>query len=111
MYGLAVVDDRGRVADRVVVRALGWTDTTRLDLRFDAGRLLVTAVSDGPHGLAGRGRLPLPVHLRRGCGIEPGDRVLLAAEPAEGVLTIHPLASLDAMLNTAADPTPKSDAA
>ena len=101
----------GRRALPLPSLALGWTDTTRLDLRFDAGRLLVTAVPDGPYGLAGRGRLPLPVHLRRGCGIEPGDRVLLAGEPADGVVTIHPLASLDAMLTTAADLTPISDAA
>ena len=74
-YGLAVVDDRGRVADRVIVRALGWTDTTRLDLRVNAGRLLVTAVPDGSYGLAGRDRLALPVRLRRGdssaLGVEP----------------------------------------
>ncbi|MCI0688888.1 MAG: hypothetical protein L0Y54_16900, partial [Sporichthyaceae bacterium] len=100
VYGLAGVDDRGRVADRTLIRALGWTEHTRLDLRVDTGRVVITAVTDGRHGLAGRDRVPLPARVRRGCGIEPGDRVLLAAEPADGVLTVHPLASLDAMLNT-----------
>jgi hypothetical protein len=105
VYGLAVVDGRGRVADQPVIRALGWTRTTRLDLRADAGRILVCAVVDGRYGLAARDRLPLPAHLRRSCGIEPGDPVLLAAEPADGVLAIHPLASLDALLNTTPAPT------
>jgi hypothetical protein len=40
----------------------------------------------------------LPVPARRGCGIEPGNRVLLAADPAIGLLVVHPLASLDAMV-------------
>jgi hypothetical protein len=31
--------------------------------------------------------------------IEPGDRVLLAAEPDEGLVVVHPPAGLDAMLN------------
>jgi hypothetical protein len=105
VYGLAVVDDRGRIADRPVVRALGWTDATRLDLRAGAGRILVRAAIDGRHSLAARDRLPLPAYLRRSSGIEPGDSVLLAAEPADGVLAIHPLASLDALLNTMSAPT------
>ncbi|MFZ0119066.1 MAG: hypothetical protein WAL99_06380, partial [Pseudonocardiaceae bacterium] len=33
VYGLAAVDCRGRVADRAVVLALGWTPGTRLDIR------------------------------------------------------------------------------
>jgi hypothetical protein len=111
VYGLAGVDDRGRVADRNLIRALGWTCATRLDMRVAAGRVVITAVPDGARGLAGRDRLPLPAHLRRGCGIEPGDRVLLAAEPAHGVLTIHPTASLDAMLNALPSPAPRGDAA
>jgi hypothetical protein len=31
-------------------------------------------------------------------GIESGDRVLLAAEPTEGVLTVHPLIVMDTMV-------------
>jgi hypothetical protein len=33
IYGASAVDDRGRVADRVVLRALGWPVGRRLDIR------------------------------------------------------------------------------
>ena len=33
VYGLSAVDDRGRLADRVVWRALGWTPGPRLQIR------------------------------------------------------------------------------
>jgi bifunctional DNA-binding transcriptional regulator/antitoxin component of YhaV-PrlF toxin-antitoxin module len=39
----------------------------------------------------------LPAAARHACRITPGDRVLLAAEPTDGVLVVHPLATLDAM--------------
>jgi hypothetical protein len=57
-----------------------------------------TADADGPFGVTRQGHLRLPAALRRGCRIGPGDRVLLAAEPAEGVVVVHPPAALDAML-------------
>jgi bifunctional DNA-binding transcriptional regulator/antitoxin component of YhaV-PrlF toxin-antitoxin module len=41
----------------------------------------------------------LPAAARHACGIAPGDRVLLAAEPADGILVVHPLAALDAMVS------------
>ena len=36
--------------------------------------------------------------MRHWCGLTPGARVLLVAEPDEGRLVIHPTASLDAMI-------------
>jgi hypothetical protein len=41
----------------------------------------------------------LPSAVRRGCGIEPCDRVLLVAEPSEGILAVHPPATLDAIFS------------
>jgi hypothetical protein len=99
VYGLAGVDDRGRVADRTIIRALGWTTDTRLSMRVDDGRVVIAVMADGDHGLVGRDRVALPASMRHGVGIEPGDRVLLAAEPADGLLVVHPPASLDAMIN------------
>jgi hypothetical protein len=110
IYGLARVDDRGRVSDRAIIRALGWTGRTQLTIRVEAGRVAVAEVSDGECRLAGRDRVLLPAQLRCTVGIEPGDRVLLAAEPADGLLVVHPPASLDAMLNSEPSPV-QGDAA
>jgi hypothetical protein len=99
VYGLAGVDDRGRIADRSIIRALRWTGSTRLTMRVDAGLVVVAAMADGQYGLAGRDRVPLPAAVRYAVGIEPGDRVLLAAEPADELLVVHSPACLDAMLS------------
>jgi hypothetical protein len=95
---MAAVDCRGRVADRVVLAALGWTPGTRLDFRHTGGLLLVRAHPDGVFEVTGRGHLRLPAPVRRCCALAPGDRVLLAADPGGGVLVVHPPAALDALL-------------
>ena len=98
VYGMAAVDCRGRVADRVVLRALGWQPGTPLEFRHSAGRLLVRARPDGVFQVTGQGHLRLPTAVRHCCGLVSGDRVLLAADPVEGLLVVHPPAALDAVL-------------
>jgi bifunctional DNA-binding transcriptional regulator/antitoxin component of YhaV-PrlF toxin-antitoxin module len=92
------VDDRGRIADYAIVRALGWRAGTRLDIRVIGGLIVVTAGDAGAWSVTNLGHVRLPVAVRRCCGVEPGDRVLLAAEPAEGVLAVHPPTVMDTML-------------
>jgi hypothetical protein len=98
VYGLAAIDDRGRVAEAMVIRALGWAAGTRLDVRETGGLVLVRADRHGVFSVTGRGHLRLPATVRHWCGLVPGDRVLLAADPADGLLVVHPLAALDAMI-------------
>ena len=98
MYGLAAVDARGRVADHVIMRALGWRAGSRLAIRVSNGLILIT-VGDGRLGVTGQGHVRLPSAIRHGCGIQPGDRVLLVAEPSEGVLPVHPPATLDTIFS------------
>ena len=55
----------------------------------------------GPQGVftvTGQGHLHLPAAVRHWCGLTAGDRVLLAANPADGLLVLHPPAALDAMV-------------
>lgn len=40
----------------------------------------------------------MPVAVRRWCAVRAGDRVLLVAAPDRGVLVVHTMAALDAML-------------
>jgi bifunctional DNA-binding transcriptional regulator/antitoxin component of YhaV-PrlF toxin-antitoxin module len=95
LYGLGRIDAAGRVADRAVISALGWRRGDRLTLTAEAG--VVTARRD-PAGLAAmtaRPYLVIPAALRRHCGLRPGDRVLLAAVPAAGMLAAYSLAVVD----------------
>ena len=46
-------------------------------------------------GLTGQGYLRLPGTVRHWCGLVPGDRVLVAADPDQGLLVVHLPAALD----------------
>jgi hypothetical protein len=59
VYGLAAVDCRGRVADRAVVHALGWTPGTRLDIRETRGLPVIRTDTHGVFSVTTQG------HLRR----------------------------------------------
>jgi hypothetical protein len=97
-YALSAVDKSGRVADRSIVRVLGWMPGTRLDVREQAGIIVARAAADGAHCIDDRGHLRVPLTVRRWCRLAAGDRVLLAADRATGVLVAHPLAVLDRLL-------------
>jgi hypothetical protein len=84
VYGLATVDCNGRVAETAVINALGWVPGTRLDIRESGGLVLVTASRQGVFSMTGQGYLRLPATVRHWCGLVPGDRVMLAADPADG---------------------------
>jgi hypothetical protein len=98
VYGFAAVDCHGRVGDRTTVRALGWPPGTRLDIREQGGLILVTAGQRAVFKVTTQGYLGLPATVRRWCGLTSGDRVLLAADPARGLLVVHPPAALDVMI-------------
>jgi hypothetical protein len=100
VYAITGVDHRGRAADVAVVEALGWTSATCLDAYTSDGAIIIRIVPQGPLRLTARGHVRIPAPTRRACGIEPGDRVLLAAEPEHGALFVYPLASLDAMIGS-----------
>jgi hypothetical protein len=98
VYGMATLDDRGRVADRVVIRSLGWVGGTRLAVREANGLVLVCADRGGVFAVTGQGHVRLPAVVRHRCGLVAGDRVLLAADAGEGLLVVHPPVVLDAMV-------------
>ncbi len=97
-YAVSAVDKSGRVADRNVVRAMGWAPGTRVSIRERGGTIVVAPATDGVHRIDDRGYLLLPLAVRRWCHLTAGDRLLLAADPAAGVLVGHCFAVLDRLL-------------
>jgi AbrB family looped-hinge helix DNA binding protein len=92
VYGIGRIDASGRIADQSVITAMGWRGGDRLTLTADAG--VVTARRD-PGGMVTiprRGYIAIPAALRLRCGLKPGDRVLVAATPANDTLTAYSLA-------------------
>ena len=95
VYGIARVDASGRVCERAVITALGWAGGDRLTFTAEAG--VVTARRDpgGMVTLPASSYITIPASLRRRCGLEAGDQVLLAALPDQDVLTAYSLAVVD----------------
>ncbi len=95
LYGFGRIDAAGRVADRAVIKALGWCCGDRLTLTAEAG--VVTARRDpgGMIAMTAKPYIVVPAALRRRCGLRPGDRVLLAAVPADDTLTACSFAVVD----------------
>lgn len=99
VYGLAALDDRGRIADRVVLRALGWSAGLRLVIDESRGLLVIYPEAGGTAQVTGQGHLRVPAPLRHRCGLHNGDRVLLAADPQRHRLVVYPPAALDPLLS------------
>lgn len=70
----------------------------RLDIRHGGGAIVVRRDSRGVFAVTGQGHLSLPAAVRHWCGIEAGERVLLAADPAANLLVVYPPAIVDAMV-------------
>ncbi|WP_412749573.1 AbrB/MazE/SpoVT family DNA-binding domain-containing protein [Krasilnikovia sp. M28-CT-15] len=99
MYAVSVVDDRGRIAVHGVLPALGWHPDAKLAVRPRAGLILVVPDGSGNCQVDRKGRLRIPIRLRRWCGLPLGSRALLVADPETGQLVVHPSAALDRMIN------------
>jgi len=98
VYGLSALDDRGRIADRVVMRALSWSAGLRLDICEATGFLMVRPHDHGEFEVTSQGHLRIPAPLRHRCGLQTGDRVLPAADPTRSRLAVYPPAVLDALI-------------
>jgi bifunctional DNA-binding transcriptional regulator/antitoxin component of YhaV-PrlF toxin-antitoxin module len=94
VYGIGRLDASGRVADRTVTHALGWSPGDRLTVTADAEVIQVRRDDDGLVRLTARALITLPASARDRIGARPGDQVLLAATPAEDRLAVYPLSVL-----------------
>lgn len=98
LYRMASVDDRGPVADRQVIAAVGWNAGTRLRIRKHDGLLVVTTEPHGVLHLTKQGYLRLPADARRAASVSSGDRVLLTAHLERRTMTVFPPAALDSLV-------------
>ncbi|MEV8514247.1 AbrB/MazE/SpoVT family DNA-binding domain-containing protein [Dactylosporangium sp. NPDC051484] len=96
-FGLATIDMNGRVADAALFRVLGWTTDTRLHIQTCTD-LVVVADDRGVFRLRPPGHVRIPATAQHWCRLELGDRVLLAADPVNGLLVVHPPAVLEELV-------------
>ena len=98
VYGMSRVDASGRVADQVITDVLNWRPGDRLTLTADAGVVLACRDPYGMVTVPTRCAVAIPAPLRHRCGLQAGDRVLLAALPGEDTLAAYTLAVVDRAL-------------
>lgn len=98
VYDLSAVDKNGRVVASASMRSLGWVPGTRLVMDEACGLIVVTSAKTGKGRVDARGHFRLPSGLRRWCGLDAGSQALAVAEPGAQRLVVHPMASLDAMV-------------
>jgi hypothetical protein len=99
LVGVAVVDRSGRVRDRVLITALGWTSGDRLHCDVRPTALVLTLSPHGQHSIDGRDQVFIPAGARAVFGIGAGDRVLLVAVPESGTLIVHPSSVIQDVLS------------
>jgi hypothetical protein len=98
-YTITTVDGRGRLADGSPLRLLQWGPGLRLKLMVALGAVVVAAHPDGREAVTKQGHLRLPADLRHSLRLNPGDRLLVAAHPAQGLVVAYTMPVLDTMVS------------
>ena len=98
LYGVGCVDASGRVANRNIVRALGWRPGDRLEVVVALSAIVILGSPDGSFSVPRKPCIPIPAAARRQHGIGAGDHVLLAAAPEYGIVIVHTRQAMNDML-------------
>ncbi|GAA3571032.1 hypothetical protein GCM10022222_63920 [Amycolatopsis ultiminotia] len=98
-YGTAGMDRSGRVHDRNAVAALGWLPGDRLMITVVETSAVYQRRADGVFTMTAKPYVVVPAPVRARCGLHAGSRVLVAADPAQDALLVHPPAAVAAMLS------------
>ncbi|WP_159846642.1 hypothetical protein [Nocardia sp. CY41] len=102
------VDARGRMIDKAVFPALGWSPGVRLGYSLEDNIVVVGRFGIPKLWITAAGDLRLPARFRRKTGIHTSDRILLAAHIAEGILLLFGPGAVDLMITGKWKATPSS---
>jgi hypothetical protein len=94
-YAVTRMDQRGRLADRSLLRLLGWLPGQQVDLRVCHGLVIVAVLSERGVAVTRQGHLRLPAVVRHACGLLSGQQILIAAEPHGEAITLYPASVVD----------------
>lgn len=97
-YVTTSVDPWGRLGDRSLLRNLDWLPGSSVSVVPHPEFGLIVVRQGGPETITRQGHLRLPVHVRHGCHLKTGDRLLLAALVDTRLLLVFAKAALDALV-------------
>lgn len=95
---LTPIDDRGRLANRSPIRAVGWPPGQSITISIVRQTVVVISQANGTESITRQGHLRLPVRVRHICHLTSGDRLFIAAAPASGVLLGYTMPLLESIL-------------
>jgi hypothetical protein len=96
-YAVTSLDGNGRLADRSVLRFLGWTAGQAVEMAVTEEQIVIVRVGVGSR-INRRGHLRLILPVRLTCGLGPGDRVLMAGDRRRRELLVVPTTVLNSMI-------------
>ena len=100
-YAIARIDRSGRLSDQSIIETLGWTASDTLSLSTTgSGTGVFRRTTDGWYRLTRRREIHLPAPMRARCGINRGDRLLLAAQQAADTLVVYTMPELERLLSS-----------
>jgi hypothetical protein len=95
---LTPIDDRGRLADRSPIRAVGWSPGQAITISVVQETVVVVSQPTGAECITRQGHLRLPARVRHLCRLTSGDRLLIAAAPGPGALVGYTMPLLESVL-------------
>jgi hypothetical protein len=95
---LTPIDDRGRLADRSPIRALGWSPGQPITISVLQETVIISSQPTGAESITRQGHLRLPAHVRHLCHLTPGDRLLLVAGLGSDILVGYTMPLLESIL-------------
>ena len=96
-FASTTMDDRGRLADRTIVRSLGWGPQSAITVTVPLNAGIIAVLAGGTETLTSGGFLRLSANTRHTCRLRPGDWLLLVARLADRVLLAYTPYAVDAM--------------
>ncbi len=109
-YTVTPIDSRGRLADRSPIRALGWLPGQPITIIVIQHAVIVISEPSGAESITRQGHLRLSARIRHICRLTSGDRLLVAAVPATGVLVAYTMPYLESILLQHHTPAPADEA-
>lgn len=91
------IDDRGRLADRSPIRAVGWSPGQSVTISVTRDNIVIVR-PDGPESITRQGHLRLLARIRHMCRLSAGDRLLVLVTPTVSLIVVYPMATLEAIL-------------
>jgi bifunctional DNA-binding transcriptional regulator/antitoxin component of YhaV-PrlF toxin-antitoxin module len=98
-FGTARMDSSGRVHDRSAVAVLGWLPGDRLMITVVETSVVYQRRAEGVFAMTAKPYVVVPAPVRARCGLLAGSRVLVAVDPGQDALVVHPAAAVAAMLS------------